>query len=93
MSQRELLTFHLLFDLDHEEDPLKRFMLVLRWYMSLVRTETMEKKPYNPVIGEYHIAWVLNNGTRRPPLLFFLLPFLTASSNSPSPPACHTPQK
>lgn len=80
MAQRELLSFHLLFDLDKEDDPLQRyaaslhnsslnffssrFFIVLRWFISLVRTETIEKKPYNPVIGEYHHAWVINDGMR-----------------------------
>lgn len=62
IGQRHLLTFHLLFELDKEDDPLKRFLIVLRWMISLVRTETIEKKPYNPVLGEYHLAWVINNG-------------------------------
>lgn len=61
MSERELLTFHILFKLDNEEDPLKRFLIVLEFIISIIRTEKMEKKPYNPVLGENHICWV-NNG-------------------------------
>eukprot|EP01128_Nolandella_sp_AFSM9_P010069 TRINITY_DN685_c0_g1_i1.p1 TRINITY_DN685_c0_g1~~TRINITY_DN685_c0_g1_i1.p1 ORF type:complete len:932 (+),score=257.28 TRINITY_DN685_c0_g1_i1:84-2798(+) len=61
IGQRELLTFHLLFELDNVTDPFKRFLIVTRWLISLVRTETLEKKPYNPVLGEYHLAWVIND--------------------------------
>jgi len=43
--------------------------VVIRWFLSLVRTETIEKKPYNPVIGEYHHAWTINDCTT------YLIPF------------------
>jgi len=61
LSQRELLAFPALFPLSTTKDPLERFLVVLRWFLALVRTETMEKKPYNPVIGEYHHAWIIND--------------------------------
>lgn len=35
-------------------------MLVLKWYLTVVRNETLEKKPFNPVIGETHMCWVDN---------------------------------
>jgi len=44
LSHRELLLFHILFELDTLTNPLDRFMVVLKWYISLIRQETMEKK-------------------------------------------------
>jgi len=60
ISHRELLLFHILFELNHYTDPLERFMVVVKWFLGLVRSETMEKKPFNPVIGETHVCWVVN---------------------------------
>ena len=36
----------------------QRFLIVLKFFISLVRTEEMHKKPFNPVIGEHHICYV-----------------------------------
>jgi len=58
VAYRELQLVHILFDVNKENDPMARFQAVVRWYLGLVREETMEKKPFNPVIGETHLCWV-----------------------------------
>jgi hypothetical protein len=58
LSHRELLLFHILFELDSLENPLDRFMVIVKWYLSLLRQETIEKKPFNPVLGETHVSYV-----------------------------------
>eukprot|EP01123_Difflugia_compressa_P012585 TRINITY_DN543_c2_g1_i1.p1 TRINITY_DN543_c2_g1~~TRINITY_DN543_c2_g1_i1.p1 ORF type:complete len:439 (+),score=74.10 TRINITY_DN543_c2_g1_i1:120-1436(+) len=58
VAYRELQLFHMLFDIVHHTSPYDRFLCVVRWYLGLVREETMEKKPFNPVIGETHLCWV-----------------------------------
>lgn len=35
-------------------------MIVLKFILSLVRTEVMHKKPYNPVLGEHFLCFVDN---------------------------------
>jgi len=60
ISHREMLLFHILFELEQFTDPLERFMVIVKWFVSLTRSETMEKKPFNPVIGETHLSWVDN---------------------------------
>lgn len=62
MSYRETTLFKLLFSINTIEDPLERFLLVLKWHLSMVRQETFEKKPYNPVLGETHISFVESDG-------------------------------
>jgi len=58
IGYRELQLFHLAFEINKYEDPLDRFMAIVKWYMGMVREETIEKKPFNPVIGEEHLCWV-----------------------------------
>jgi len=59
IAQRKLSYFQALFPLsDEQHDPLKRIMIVAQYYFTVVRAETIEKKPYNPVIGEKHFCWV-----------------------------------
>eukprot|EP01124_Arcella_intermedia_P001365 TRINITY_DN1073_c0_g1_i2.p1 TRINITY_DN1073_c0_g1~~TRINITY_DN1073_c0_g1_i2.p1 ORF type:complete len:434 (+),score=69.82 TRINITY_DN1073_c0_g1_i2:45-1346(+) len=55
---RELQLFHILFDVTSASSDLERFLAIVKWYLGLVREETMEKKPFNPVIGETHLCWV-----------------------------------
>ncbi len=41
------------------KDPMERLLLVTRWFLSAMeRMETMNKKPFNPVLGEELNAWV-----------------------------------
>jgi len=58
IAYRELQLFHLLFEINQFEDAVDRFGVVLKWYMGMVREETVEKKPFNPVIEETHLCWV-----------------------------------
>lgn len=47
-----------LYGINDLKDPLERFLQIVRRYLSLVRQEEFEKKPYNPVLGETHQAWI-----------------------------------
>jgi len=38
-------------------------LLMVRWYLTIIRKETIEKKPYNPVKGETHFTWVRHEDT------------------------------
>ncbi|ODV83660.1 hypothetical protein CANARDRAFT_29876 [[Candida] arabinofermentans NRRL YB-2248] len=48
----------------HTEDPLERFLLVVKWYMSCWHIAPKAvKKPLNPILGEYFTCyWDLPNG-------------------------------
>jgi hypothetical protein len=51
--------FSVLFDINkHPDNPEERFLSVVRWLCSLMQAEQMEKKPFNPVIGEVHTCWI-----------------------------------
>jgi len=39
---------------------------VVKWFLGLLRSETMEKKPFNPVYEETHICWVANDEKDQP---------------------------
>jgi len=52
VAWRELSYFELLLASNQIEDPLDRFMSVLRWFISTIQQEDFHKKPYNPVLGE-----------------------------------------
>jgi len=58
MCYRELIPFQVLFGINEISDPLERFLVVVRWYLAMIRQETFEKKPWNPILGETHIGWV-----------------------------------
>jgi len=60
IAHRKLNSFHELFNITHEEDPLKRFLIAVQYYFTIPRSETYEKKPFNPVIGETHFCWIKN---------------------------------
>eukprot|EP01130_Rhizamoeba_saxonica_P005751 TRINITY_DN2281_c0_g1_i1.p1 TRINITY_DN2281_c0_g1~~TRINITY_DN2281_c0_g1_i1.p1 ORF type:complete len:376 (-),score=104.95 TRINITY_DN2281_c0_g1_i1:109-1236(-) len=62
VALRELQTFNALTAINNYDDPLERMLQVTRWYMTMVRDEVMEKKPFNPVIGETHMSFVHNGG-------------------------------
>jgi hypothetical protein len=42
--------------LNKEEDPLQRFLVLVKWLLATIQQETFYKKPCNPVIGEIHEA-------------------------------------
>jgi len=59
LAYRELTNISTLFELNnHSQDSLQRFLCVVRWIVSFLSKEKMEKKPYNPTIGEEHICWI-----------------------------------
>jgi len=59
IAYRELSYFSTLFTLNsYPENPLERFLCVVRWLISCLPQEQMEKKPFNPTIGEEHICWI-----------------------------------
>jgi hypothetical protein len=59
IAGRELASFRHLFDVDsHPDDAFGRFLCVTRWLLSCFPREEMEKKPFNPTIGEQHIGWI-----------------------------------
>jgi hypothetical protein len=62
IAYRKIVTFHELFSAMDEPDALKRFLSMIAFYFTIPRTETYEKKPYNPVVGENHFCWVKNEG-------------------------------
>lgn len=62
IGHRELANFNTLLTLcDHPTDPLERFLCVVRWIISCFPQEHIEKKPFNPTIGEEHICWIEND--------------------------------
>jgi len=57
-GHRNLSFVHLLYQANKEEDPLQRLFCAVKWFLSNTQKEKFEKKPYNPVLGEWHLAWV-----------------------------------
>jgi len=58
LVHREIGYFNSLFDIYDANDTLKRILSVIQYYFTVTRAETIEKKPYNPVIGERHFCWL-----------------------------------
>jgi hypothetical protein len=59
IAHRELSSISTLYQLNnYPEDSLQRFLCVAKWIVSYLSREKIEKKPYNPTIGEEHICWV-----------------------------------
>lgn len=58
ISHRQLSHFSALFGVNKAKDAEGRFLAALKWLVTLLQAEVMEKKPFNPVIGEQHICWV-----------------------------------
>eukprot|EP01127_Copromyxa_protea_P008801 TRINITY_DN2027_c0_g1_i1.p1 TRINITY_DN2027_c0_g1~~TRINITY_DN2027_c0_g1_i1.p1 ORF type:complete len:420 (+),score=109.72 TRINITY_DN2027_c0_g1_i1:23-1261(+) len=58
ISLRQVSYFHVLFGTNKATDDEGRFLAALKWLAALLQAEIMEKKPFNPVIGEQHICWV-----------------------------------
>jgi hypothetical protein len=61
ISLRQLSYFSVLFGVNQATDDKSRFFAALKWLVALLQAEVMEKKPFNPVIGEQHICWVENS--------------------------------
>jgi len=51
---------HLLYQANKEEDPFNRMLCAVRWFLSSTQKEKFEKKPYNPILGEWHFCWADN---------------------------------
>jgi hypothetical protein len=59
IAHRELSSISTLYQLNnYPDDSLQRFLCVTKWVVSFLSREKIEKKPYNPTIGEEHICWV-----------------------------------
>lgn len=58
VSYRLLGSVNILLEANDEEDAAQRMVLVTKWFLSLSTQETLEKKPYNPVLGEVHTSFV-----------------------------------
>lgn len=56
MALRELSLFHVLNPINDEKDGFERFLGVIVFFLSMLRQETSEKKPWNPIIGETHFG-------------------------------------
>jgi len=53
---RNLAQIQLLYKLQTQTDPLQRMLSVVSWVISTTKAEDFNHKPYNPVLGETHIA-------------------------------------
>lgn len=61
MAARHLQAVHALFELSEEQEPLERFIIALKWYLSHLHegeAAITTRKPFNPVLDEVHHAWV-----------------------------------
>lgn len=60
VAYRQLSLFKVLYGINEEEDALKRFLIVLKYFACLPRNESHNKKPWNPILGETHVAHVVD---------------------------------
>jgi hypothetical protein len=58
LALRELSFFEVLLPALGENDPLGRMLLVCQWYLAGLQPEDIQRKPYNPILGETHFAWI-----------------------------------
>lgn len=65
VAYRQLSLFKTLYGVNEEEDALKRFLVVLKYFACLPRNETHNKKPWNPILGETHMAHVEDEANGR----------------------------
>jgi len=62
-ATRALDYFELIQKANEIDDPVKRFLQVISYYVSKTKSEKFEKKPSNPILGENHYCWTeTNNG-------------------------------
>lgn len=57
-GDRALSFAHTLMEANRETDSLKRMICIVKWFFSFTQKDRMEKKPYNPILGETHYCWV-----------------------------------
>ena len=55
---RQLSLFKALYGVNEEEDAIKRMLIILKYFACLPRNESHNKKPWNPILGETHIAFL-----------------------------------
>jgi len=55
---RELNSAEMLLHYDQEGSPGSRMLLVVKWFLSTIQDEKYTRKPYNPILGETHHAYV-----------------------------------
>lgn len=65
VAYRQLSLFNTLYGLNEEEDALKRFLIVIKYFACLPRAESHNKKPWNPILGETHCAHVSDEANGR----------------------------
>lgn len=53
-SFRNCVQFPTLVKINKENDPIQRMLQIVVWYLSGIKQEEFEKKPYNPILGETH---------------------------------------
>lgn len=58
IATRSMAKVHLLFDVPRRKDPMDRLMGVVAWLICSGQAENFNHKPYNPVLGEEHKAWI-----------------------------------
>lgn len=61
MGMRELSLFHVLYPINEKESAHDRFLVVIAYFLSMLRQETSDKKPWNPVLGETHFCYTEND--------------------------------
>lgn len=64
---RGLLHVNYLLKANEEFDEVKRFLHIIRYFLTIHQKEKFEKKPYNPILAETHIVHVDANGS---PVIF-----------------------
>jgi len=55
---RALRYFDLMLKANKIEDPLQRFLAIVKWYLAYNPKEKLGKKPFNPILAETHLAWL-----------------------------------
>lgn len=61
VAYRQLSLFKALYGINEETDGLKRMLIVLKYFACLPKNETHNKKPWNPILGETHMARVVDD--------------------------------
>lgn len=54
---RAVTYIDLLLQASRESDPTERLLQIVRYFLTRTPKEKLEKKPYNPLLSEYHVCW------------------------------------
>jgi len=57
VGHRFVTRFELLLNSNNEADPMQRMLNVVKWLLACTLKEKLDKKPYNPLLGEHHLCW------------------------------------